>query len=165
MAVKSFQTKGWTNPATTASFWAAMEEAQRRELARNLIRLREERDWSSERLAQEAGVSSKTISRLENAHVEDPRSATIAKLADAFDVDREKITGPRLSVDEPEGPLEEIRRMLREVLSRLPEPDEDRLAVEAEEEEAARQSERSESERATKTRGPQRQAPQRKRRA
>lgn len=165
MQVKGVQTTAWTGSAETAKFWVAVERQQLQRLAEQVTGRRKEKGWTAEVLAHRSGVSWRTISRIENCESKDPREHTLQALAAAFGVGVEALTGPRLRLDSPESPFEEVLRKLNEVLSRLPEPDEDRLAVEAEEEEAARQSERSESERAAKTRGPQRQAPRRKRRA
>jgi len=128
MDVKRVQTTGWTNPALTARFWAAMEDQQRQERAKALIRLRKARGWSAERLAQEAKVSSKTVSRIETADVDEPHTGTIKKLAVALDAQIEDINGPAPPMEGEPGPierlenrLEKMQESLEQLLARLPE--------------------------------------------
>jgi transcriptional regulator with XRE-family HTH domain len=102
-----------------------MEEAQRRDAGARLKRLRKRKGLSAERLAHEAGVSSKTVSRLEKGETEDPHDETLQKLAQALNVTREEVW-PR---DEPErsnGPierLERIERMVGALVNELLSPD------------------------------------------
>ena len=121
MAVKDVLPLGWTSKSATVRFWLAMDE-HRQQRAQRIKRLREHRGWSAERLAQEAGLSAKTVSRLENADVDEPRGNTIRKLADALDVEQDAIRGARPSL--PQTRLEErlgrIETKLDELLDQLP---------------------------------------------
>ena len=49
-----------------------------------LRKLRARRGWSQERLAEAAGLEPKTISRLENNAVDDPRPETLRRVVDAL---------------------------------------------------------------------------------
>lgn len=110
---------GWTNKAVTSSFWLVMQEhAQQR--GKRLVALRKDRDWTSEQLAQEAGLSYKTISRLENGDVEEPRRNTIKKLASALKVTEAAITGERpssMDIEQTASQLDRIEKMLEELLA------------------------------------------------
>lgn len=58
----------------------------RRILAHSLKRLRAQRGWTQEELAQRSGVSRVTISRFESEAEPSPRVETLEKLADALEV-------------------------------------------------------------------------------
>lgn len=67
-------------------------EEYRREIGARIVRLRESRSLGQEDLAHEAGVSVKTISRLENGRHEG-RQGTIRRVAQALDVEPSAIIG------------------------------------------------------------------------
>jgi transcriptional regulator with XRE-family HTH domain len=106
----------WTSSAETARFRAAMEQQQRKALAKRLKELRVYKGWSEADLRQQSGVSVETISRLENAKTKEPREHTLLSLAKAFKMTREELAGPRATPEEMdrayEGELGEIRRQL-----------------------------------------------------
>jgi len=64
---------------------------RRRRLADELVRLRETRGYSADRLAKEIGVARQRISRLENGHVRPDLNETM-KILDALGVDGEQWT-------------------------------------------------------------------------
>jgi len=71
-----------------------VEQRRRRDyhvLARNLRRLRTQRRWTQEGLAQRSGVSRITISRIENEDEQSSRFETLEKLANAFGVSLAKL--------------------------------------------------------------------------
>lgn len=122
MEVKRVRTAGWTKPALTARFWAAMEDEQKQRMAAKLVAERDQRDWSAERLAQEAGVSSKTISRWENCRTDEPRTDHVQKVAAALGINPEDLTGPRLvAADGEPGPIERLEEKLEELAEALAE--------------------------------------------
>jgi transcriptional regulator with XRE-family HTH domain len=49
------------------------------------------RDWSQERLAQEAGIAATSVVRLENGEVARPRVGTLTKIADALGIDPQEL--------------------------------------------------------------------------
>lgn len=96
-----------------------MEDAQRQHLAHQVKTRRLARDWSAAELGYAAGVSAKTISRLENAHVEHPRNATIRALAKALGAKPADLTGPRPSQDELEQDAQDQLDQMQETLKRI----------------------------------------------
>jgi transcriptional regulator with XRE-family HTH domain len=74
-----------------------MEDHQRR-IGQRIVELREARDWGQPELAAASRISVKTISRLENGHVEGRRH-TLRSIAVALDVTRADLEG------EPPAPL------------------------------------------------------------
>jgi len=60
------------------------------QLARTVRALREQRQWSQERLAREAGISTGYVARLEKGQ-HDPSLSTIEKLARALGVKPERL--------------------------------------------------------------------------
>jgi transcriptional regulator with XRE-family HTH domain len=135
-----------------------MEEAQLRDLSARIKRLRKARGWSAERLAHEANMSSKTVSRLEKGQTAEPHDDTFQKLAIALGVTIEEVAGPR---DEPEvgnGPIERLERIERKLdalVSALLSPD---AAAELEREldDALRQAETPSASTAASERKPRR---------
>ena len=83
---------GWTKKSVMATVLWVMSE-HRRHAADRLTDLRRARGWTVEDLAHHAGVSPKTISRLQNAKG-DPRRSTVRKIAAALDVDPAEFLGP-----------------------------------------------------------------------
>lgn len=66
----------------------------RRHLAERLTYEREAKSLSREHLALLSGVSSKTIKRLEEEAVDNPRPVTIRKLAEALEIDPARLRPP-----------------------------------------------------------------------
>jgi DNA-binding XRE family transcriptional regulator len=100
-----------------------MEDAQRRAVGTLIAELREQRHWSKERFAQEAGISVKTVGRLEKGEVDQPRDGTAEKVAQTLSKTVEDIWGPRAVANDGNGPVERLERIekkLDEVLKRLP---------------------------------------------
>lgn len=83
---------GLTRRSAAVNVLLLMDEHRRAAGAR-LSQLREQMEWSQERLAQEAGVSVKTVGRFERGQ-HDGRPHTVKALAKALKVDPEAITGP-----------------------------------------------------------------------
>lgn len=97
-------------------FWAAMSE-HANVLAQRITHARKAKGWSKDRLALEAGLSYKTIKRLEKAEIKKPQSGTYDKLAAALEVEVRHLDEGRPSLDELEeqgGPLERIETLLKE---------------------------------------------------
>lgn len=82
---------GWTRRSVAASIVAAMEDHQRR-IGQRVVELREAKDWGQPELATASGISIKTISRIENGHVEGRRH-TLRSIAKALDVTRADLEG------------------------------------------------------------------------
>ena len=60
---------------------------------KNLIKLRKDKGWSQEKLAVESGISYNTIIKIERGGIENPKIATVIKLADALSVTLDKLIG------------------------------------------------------------------------
>lgn len=60
---------------------------------KNLKALRNQKGWSQERLAQEAGISYNTLIKLERNGIKNPKIETVIKLADALDVSLDELVG------------------------------------------------------------------------
>lgn len=85
----------------------------RERLAERLVHEREKKSYSQDTLALRAGVSSKTIKRIEEKKVDAPRPVTIRRLADALDIDSDQLRPPaELEADQ----LNRIERMLEQLL-------------------------------------------------
>lgn len=80
---------GWTRRSGAASLILALD-VQRREVGRRVVQLRESKGWGQEDLAHEAGVSVKTVSRVENGRHES-RNNTVERIADALGVDKDEL--------------------------------------------------------------------------
>lgn len=65
-------------------------DVQRREVGRRVVQLRESKGWGQEDLAHEAGVSVKTVSRIENGRHES-RNNTVERIASALGVDKDEL--------------------------------------------------------------------------
>ena len=59
-------------------------------VGRNLAASRERRMWTQVRLAEEAGISSATVSGIENGRISRPHFGTLRKLAVALGVESEE---------------------------------------------------------------------------
>ena len=55
-------------------------------ILKNLVKLREDKEWSREKLAAESGVSYNTIVKIEYGSIENPKIETVIKLAKALHV-------------------------------------------------------------------------------
>jgi len=58
---------------------------------KNLVKLREEKGWSREKLAVESGVSYNTIVKIEYGSIKNPKIETVIKLAGALGVSIDKL--------------------------------------------------------------------------
>ena len=63
------------------------------DLAGRLKRLRRDRDWSQQRLAEAAGVSYMVITRIEQGLSKEPTILSMVKLADALGVTLDELVG------------------------------------------------------------------------
>lgn len=91
-------------------------EAQQREIAQRVAALRDARGWTNEHLAREAGVATKTVSRVVNARHE-PRGNTIRQIAKALGVTESDILGTPpapLGLDYPSDGAGEVRALLEQ---------------------------------------------------
>ncbi|MDD4625016.1 MAG: helix-turn-helix transcriptional regulator [Candidatus Paceibacterota bacterium] len=57
----------------------------------NLKRLREQKGWTQEKLAQESGISYHTLIKIERGFIKDPRLATLKKLSEALDISIDRL--------------------------------------------------------------------------
>lgn len=62
-------------------------------ILKNLVKLREDKGWSREKLAVESGVSYNTIVKIEYGGIDNPKIETVIKFADALDVSIDKLVG------------------------------------------------------------------------
>jgi len=53
---------------------------------KNLAKIRKQKGWSQERLAQEAGISYNTLIKIERGGIKNPKIDTVVKLAKALHV-------------------------------------------------------------------------------
>jgi len=53
---------------------------------KNLSRIRREKGWSQEKLAQEASISYNTLIKIERGGIKNPKIETVIKLANALGV-------------------------------------------------------------------------------
>ncbi len=60
---------------------------------KNLVKLREEKGWSREKLAVESGVSYNTIVKIEYGNIKNPKIETVIKLANALEINIEQLIG------------------------------------------------------------------------
>lgn len=67
-------------------------EARARAISEVIRFYRAERDWTQERLAEEAGIAATSVVRLENAEISRPRVSTLKKLANALGIDAHELT-------------------------------------------------------------------------
>ena len=97
----------------------AMED-YRQQRGAHVRKLREARGWSIETLAQKAGMSAKTVGRIERGKTEDPRATTFSRLARALGVAEAEIRGEPPVTPEQATQLDRIEAKLDELLRRLP---------------------------------------------
>jgi transcriptional regulator with XRE-family HTH domain len=62
---------------------------------KNLAKIRKQKDWSQEKLAQEAGISYNTLIKIERNGIENPKIETVIKLADALKVSIDELVNRR----------------------------------------------------------------------
>jgi transcriptional regulator with XRE-family HTH domain len=53
---------------------------------KNLAKIRKEKGWSQEKLAQEAGISYNTLIKIERGGIKNPKIETVIKLAKALNI-------------------------------------------------------------------------------
>lgn len=53
---------------------------------KNLAKIRKQKGWSQEKLAQEAGISYNTLIKIERGGIKNPKIETVIKLSSALDV-------------------------------------------------------------------------------
>lgn len=88
----------------------------RERLAQRVRHEREREQLSRDELALKAGLNAKTIERIEEQKVENPRGNTIRSLAAAFGVDAEELNPP---VELEEERLQRLEEKVDEILARL----------------------------------------------
>jgi transcriptional regulator with XRE-family HTH domain len=62
-------------------------------LSKRLKQLRKERDWTQQKLAEEAGLSFNAITKIEQGAAEHPTLKTLIKLANAFGIGLDELVG------------------------------------------------------------------------
>lgn len=86
------------------------------DLGARLFELRDEREWPQRVLEEISGVSHTTIAGIETGRIRNPRSATLRRLARAFDMSLEEFTGkapaPPSTPEAVEAPEEARREQL-----------------------------------------------------
>jgi len=60
---------------------------------KNLAKIRKEKGWSQEKLAQEAGISYNTLIKIERGGIKNPKIETVIKLAKALNVSMDVLIG------------------------------------------------------------------------
>ncbi len=60
---------------------------------KNLPKIRKEKGWSQEKLAQEAGISYNTLIKIERSGIKNPKIETVIKLAKALGVKTDDLLG------------------------------------------------------------------------
>ncbi len=81
---------------------AMINELSRMTLGQKISYLRKQRDWTQEELAGKISVHSRHITRLERDKMK-PSSATMAQLAEAFEVAPEQLIGTKITSKEKIG--------------------------------------------------------------
>ena len=107
----------WTDNELAEIVRRAMAE-HRHERGERVRALRKARHWSQEDLATHAGVSVKTVSRIETGQVEDPRGPTVSRIATALGIAEGDIRGelPELPVTGAADQLDRIEAIVTELL-------------------------------------------------
>jgi transcriptional regulator with XRE-family HTH domain len=95
---------------------ATLSHVPNQDLAEVVGNLASTKGWSNEELARQAGLSTKTISRVLSGKTAEPRRPTIQALAAALDVD-EAVLAPRAAYSPNPTQLDRIERMLTELLA------------------------------------------------
>ncbi len=60
---------------------------------KNLTKIRKDKGWSQEKLAQESGISYNTLIKIERSGIENPKIDTVIKLAKALEVTIDELVG------------------------------------------------------------------------
>jgi len=60
---------------------------------KNLVKVRKQKGWSQEKLAQESGISYNTLIKIEREGIENPKIGTVIKLVDALGVNIDELVG------------------------------------------------------------------------
>jgi len=60
---------------------------------KNLSKIRKNKGWSQEKLAQEARISYNTLIKIERNGIENPKIETVIKLATALEVSIDELVG------------------------------------------------------------------------
>jgi transcriptional regulator with XRE-family HTH domain len=66
------------------------------ELAKNLKRLRKERGWTQQKLAEKAQMAYVNITKIEQGVSKEPTIVTMVKLADALAISLDELVGRRV---------------------------------------------------------------------
>lgn len=64
-------------------------------LSKRLKKLRKEKGWSQQKLAEKTGLSFNAITKIEQGLAKHPTLKTLLKLADAFEVSLDELVGRR----------------------------------------------------------------------
>jgi transcriptional regulator with XRE-family HTH domain len=62
---------------------------------KNLSKIRKEKGWSQEKLAQEAGISYNTLIKIERKGIKNPKIETVVKLANALNISIDELVDRR----------------------------------------------------------------------
>jgi len=62
---------------------------------KNLSKIRKQKGWSQEKLAQEAGISYNTLIKIERSGIKNPKIETVLKLARALGISIDKLVGDK----------------------------------------------------------------------
>lgn len=62
---------------------------------KNLAKIRKQKGWSQEKLAQEAGISYNTLIKIERNGIKNPKIETVLKLAQALGISIDKLVGDK----------------------------------------------------------------------
>jgi transcriptional regulator with XRE-family HTH domain len=92
---------GWTRRDIAATFQRMLQDRYRR-AGDEVRRLRLARGLSQEELAHRAGMSTKTVARIEKGSDHEHRGSTYRRLAEALDVPPERLLGIIFSEDDDE---------------------------------------------------------------
>ena len=60
---------------------------------KNLAKIRKQKGWSQEKLAQEAGISYNTLIKIERGGIANPKIETVIKLAEALNISVDELAG------------------------------------------------------------------------
>lgn len=60
---------------------------------KNLAKIRKEKGWSQEKLAQEAGISYNTLIKIERSGIKNPKIETVIKLARVLQISIDTLVG------------------------------------------------------------------------
>lgn len=67
---------------------------------KNLAKIRKQKSWSQEKLAQEAGISYNTLIKIERSGIKNPKIETVIRLAKALKVSVDELLGRRAEEEE-----------------------------------------------------------------